>query len=84
LQQTATGLERIDPDAAAGLREGMKETLTVVRPGVHAKLRQTLSNTNVMESALPARGWLQGHPALVTTLGRAGSQAETDGTEKAA
>ena len=51
LKQTATWLERINPDAAASLREGMEETLTVVRLGVHAKLRQTLSNTNVMESA---------------------------------
>ena len=51
MKQTATWLERINPDAAASLREGMEETLTVVRLGVHAKLRQTLSNTNVMESA---------------------------------
>jgi len=51
LKQTATWLKRINPDAAASLREGMEETLTVVRLGVHAKLRQTLSNTNVMESA---------------------------------
>ncbi len=51
LKQTATWLERINPDAAASLREGMEETLTVVRLGVHAELRQTLSNTNVMESA---------------------------------
>jgi len=51
LKQTAIWLERINPDAAASLREGMEETLTVVRLGVHAKLRQTLSNTNVMESA---------------------------------
>lgn len=51
LKQTASWLERINPDAAASLREGMEETLTVVRLGVHSKLRQTLSNTNVMESA---------------------------------
>jgi putative transposase len=51
LKQTATWLERINPDAAASLREGMEETLMVVRLGVNAKLRQTLSNTNVMESA---------------------------------
>jgi putative transposase len=52
LKQTAGWLERINPDAAASLREGMEETLTVVRLGVHAKLRKTLSNTNVIESAL--------------------------------
>jgi transposase-like protein len=51
LKQAAVWLEGINPDAAASLREGMEETLTVVRLGVHAKLRQTLSNTNVMESA---------------------------------
>jgi putative transposase len=52
LKQTAVWLERINPDAAASLREGMEETLTVVRLGVHAGLRKTLSNTNVIESAL--------------------------------
>jgi transposase-like protein len=51
LKKAAVWLEGINPDAAASLREGMEETLTVVRLGVHAKLRQTLSNTNVMESA---------------------------------
>jgi len=51
LKKTAAWLGGINPDAAASLREGMEETLTVVRLGVHAKLRQTLSNTNVMESA---------------------------------
>jgi transposase-like protein len=51
LKKAEVWLEGINPDAAASLREGMEETLTVVRLGVHAKLRQTLSNTNVMESA---------------------------------
>lgn len=51
LKQTATWLAGINPDAAASLREGMEETLTVVRLGVHAKLRKTLANTNVIESA---------------------------------
>jgi putative transposase len=51
LKKTAAWMEGINPDAAASLREGMAETLTVIRLGVHAKLRQTLSNTNVMESA---------------------------------
>jgi len=51
LKKTATWLEGINPDAAASLREGMEETLTVVRLGVVAELRQTLSNTNVIESA---------------------------------
>jgi transposase-like protein len=52
LKKTAAWLGGINPDAAASLREGMEETLTVVRLGVPAKLRKTLSNTNVIESAL--------------------------------
>jgi transposase-like protein len=51
LKKTAAWLAGINPDAAASLREGMEETLTVVRLGVHADLRKTLDNTNVMESA---------------------------------
>jgi len=51
LKQTASWLTGINPDAAASLREGMAETLTVVRLGVHERLRKTLANTNVIESA---------------------------------
>jgi len=51
LKQTAVWLDRINPDAAASLREGMVETVTVVRLGVHKKLRKTLASTNVIESA---------------------------------
>lgn len=51
LKQTASWLAGINPDAAASLREGMEETLTVVRLGVHKKLRKTLASTNVIESA---------------------------------
>ena len=51
LQQTVRWLAGINPDAAASLREGMEETLTLVRLGVPAKLRKTLSSTNVIESA---------------------------------
>jgi len=56
LEQTVGWLERINPDAARSLREGMEETLTVVRLGVPDLLRQTLSNTNVIESALSVVG----------------------------
>jgi putative transposase len=52
LQATVKWLERKYPDAAASLREGMEETLTVVRLGVTGKLRQTLATTNPIESAL--------------------------------
>lgn len=51
LKQTAAWLDRINPDAAASLREGMAETVTVVRLGVHRALRKTLASTNVIESA---------------------------------
>lgn len=51
LKKTAVWLAGINPDAAASLREGMEETLTVVRLGVHEKLRKTLASTNVIESA---------------------------------
>jgi putative transposase len=52
LEETARWLTRINPDAAASLREGLEETLTVVRLGVSAALRRTLATTNPIESAL--------------------------------
>lgn len=52
LEGTARWLDRISPDASASLREGLEETLTVVRLGVPQLLRRTLANTNVIESAL--------------------------------
>jgi len=51
LQTTARWLERLNPDAAASLREGMEETLTVIRLGVPELLRRTLATTNPIESA---------------------------------
>jgi putative transposase len=51
LKTTARWLERLNPDAAASLREGMEETLTVVRLGVPDLLRRTLATTNPIESA---------------------------------
>jgi transposase-like protein len=51
LKTTARWLERLNPDAAASLREGMEETLTVVRLGVGELLRRTLASTNPIESA---------------------------------
>jgi Transposase and inactivated derivatives len=50
LEQTADNLEHRYPDAAASLREGLEETLTVHKLGVPALLRKTVSNTNAMES----------------------------------
>jgi transposase-like protein len=51
LKLTARRLDRISPDAAASLREGVEETLTVVRLGVPELLRKTLATTNPIESA---------------------------------
>ena len=52
LEGTATWLTRINPDAASSLREGLEETLTVVRLGVPGVLRRSLATTNPIESAL--------------------------------
>jgi transposase-like protein len=52
LFDTLRWLARISPDAAKSLEEGMDETLTLVRLGVPATLRRTLSSTNAVESAL--------------------------------
>lgn len=50
LESCARELERLNPSAAASLREGMEETLTMHRLGVPALLRVSLSTTNPMES----------------------------------
>jgi hypothetical protein len=39
-------LERSHPGAAASLREGMAETLTVTRLGIKGSLKRTLQSTN--------------------------------------
>jgi len=52
LEATARWLDRINPDAASSLREGLEETLTVVRLGLAGALRRTLATTNPIESAL--------------------------------
>jgi hypothetical protein len=52
LEGTAEWLDRVNADAAASLREGLEETLTVVRLGVLRALRWTLAMTNPIESAL--------------------------------
>jgi putative transposase len=49
---TARWLDRVNPDAASSLREGLEETLTVVKLGVPGVLRRTLATTNPIESAL--------------------------------
>ncbi len=50
LEALAKELERDHPGAAGSLREGLAETLTVLRLGLPGLLRQTLANTNALES----------------------------------
>lgn len=52
LHDTATWLNRLNPDAANSLREGLEETLTIVKLGLSETLRKTLATTNPIESAL--------------------------------
>jgi transposase-like protein len=52
LQTLADELERTHPGAAGSLREGMQETLTVIRLGIRGKLRRTLESTNPCESMI--------------------------------
>ena len=50
LDLTVKYLERLNPSAAASLREGLEETLTMHKLGVTWLLRKTLSTTNPIES----------------------------------
>lgn len=50
LDLTVRYLEKLNPSAAASLREGLDETLTLHRLGVTGLLRKTLSTTNPIES----------------------------------
>ncbi len=52
LERLAAELERSWPDAAASLREGMPETLTLMRLGITGRLAKTLSSTNPIESMI--------------------------------
>ncbi len=52
LRALADELERTHPGAAGSLREGMEETLTVIRLGIKGKLRRTLESTNPCESMI--------------------------------
>lgn len=50
LENTASWLEKINPDAAASLREGMEELLTVTRLEVPQVLCKSITTTNTIES----------------------------------
>ncbi len=52
LERLAAELERSWPDAAGSLREGLAETLTLMRLGITGKLAKTLSSTNPIESMI--------------------------------
>ena len=52
IRALAAELDRTHPGAAGSLREGMEETLTVIRLGIKGKLRRTLESTNPCESMI--------------------------------
>jgi len=68
----AAELDRTHPGAAASLREGLDETLTVLRLGVPPTLARTLRSTNAIESmisvcrehAVNVKRWRDGQMAL--------------------
>ncbi|MCA1822620.1 MAG: IS256 family transposase, partial [Pseudonocardia sp.] len=68
----AAELDKTHPGAAASLREGMAETLTVLRLGVPPTLARTLRSTNAVESMISicrdhasnVKRWRNGQMAL--------------------
>ncbi len=68
----AKELDRTHPGAAASLREGLDETLTVLRLGVPPTLARTLRSTNCIESMISVcrehasnvKRWRNGQMAL--------------------
>ncbi len=68
----ANELDRTHPGAAASLREGLQETLTVLRLGVPPTLARTLRSTNAIESMISisrdharnVKRWRDGQMAL--------------------
>jgi hypothetical protein len=52
LSELARDLDKTHPGAAASLREGMAETLTILRLGVPPTLARTLRSTNPIESMI--------------------------------
>jgi hypothetical protein len=72
LEALAASLERVHPGAAASLREGLAETLTINRLGVPPTLARTLRSTNAIESMIEicrdhsanVKRWRDGQMAL--------------------
>ena len=52
LTALARQLEKVNPDAASSLREGLADTLTVTRLGITGSLLKTVMSTNPMESMI--------------------------------
>lgn len=52
LNALAGQLEKVNPDAAASLREGLADTLTVTRLDITGSLLKTVMSTNPMESMI--------------------------------
>src|SRR5207302_11198208 len=72
LKALGAELERAHPGAAASLREGITETLTLTRLGVTGSLKRTLASTNPCESMIECvrrssrnvKRWQSGEMAL--------------------
>ncbi len=72
LEQLATELSHSHPGAAASLREGMAEPLTLTRLGITGPLTRTLASTNPIESMIECvrrtsrnvKRWQSGEMAL--------------------
>ena len=72
LESLAGELDRTHPSAAASLREGLEDTLTVLRLGVPPTLARTLRSTNCVESMIEicrdhsrnVKRWRDGQMAL--------------------
>lgn len=72
LETIARGLQRQHPGAAASLREGLAETITVNRLGITGTLLRTLESTNPIESMIEivrdhsrrVKRWRDGEMAL--------------------
>jgi putative transposase len=72
LKRLASELEHSHPGAAASLREGLEETLTVIKLGITGKLKQTIESTNPCESMIECirrsarnvKNWSSGEMAM--------------------
>ena len=56
LNAIALEIDRVNPSAAASLKEGMEETLTLHQLGLYKELKRSFSSTNCIESVLSQVG----------------------------